>query len=108
MKKLLFILFFISANAYGQRNTFFYSGGHFQLTVSDSTGNELGHIFYNDNNGSYNDKNPKVVMEWFSTKFFAKYWELNGAAIKLALELNDTLQTKRNKEVFDSLYNKWQ
>lgn len=118
MKQLLIILFIlISVCAYSQRNTlgsFTYTNGFFEIKVTDTLGKELGHIYYDANDYRLNQINAKIVIDWFSTYFFKKYWETSGLATNMIMSnmdsvgrVIDTIRMRDNKKAFDSLYNYW-
>lgn len=118
MKQLLIILFIlISVTAYSQRNTlgsFTYTNGYFEIKVTDTLGKELGHIYYDANDYRLNQINAKIVIDWFSTYFFKKYWETSGLATNMIMSnmdsvgrVIDTIRMRDNKKAFDSLYNYW-
>lgn len=119
MKKLIIILLLVlTVTSQGQRNTlgtFFYDNGYFELTVIDTTGNQLGHLHYDANTNRISTDNTKVVIDWFSTYYFRKYWETSGLAVSMMLRnldsngrVIDSVKMKRDKQVFDSLYNYWE
>lgn len=119
MKQLLIILFIlISVCAYSQRNTlgsFTYTNGYFGIKVTDTLGKELGHIYYDANDYRLNQINSKIVIDWFSTYFFKKYWETSGLATNMIMSnmdsvgrVIDTAQMRISKQAFDSLSNYWE
>ncbi len=119
MKQLLIILLtIVSVTAYSQRNTlgsFTYINGFFEIKVTDTLGKELGHIYYDANDYRLNQINAKIVIDWFSEYYFKKFWETSGLAVNMIStnvdsngHIIDTVEFKRNKLAFDSLYNYWQ
>ena len=119
MKKLIIILLtLISVTSYSQRNTlgsFTYTNGYFEIKVTDTLGKELGHIYYDANDYRLNQINSKIVIDWFSTYFFKKYWETSGLATNMIMSnmdsvgrVIDTIRMRDNKKAFDSLYNYWE
>lgn len=118
MKQLLIILLtIVSVTAYSQRNTlgsFTYTNGYFGIKVTDTLGKELGHIYYDANDYRLNQINSKIVIDWFSTYFFKKYWETSGLATNMIMSnmdsvgrVIDTIRMRDNKKAFDSLCNYW-